>query len=85
MEKERDLLEKVLAEAEAGYAGAYRFLLEKYEENPGAYGPRRCTSLPVWPGAPACRRRHCNGWKRLSAAMAGGTVRRCWRTTTLPR
>ena len=40
MEKERDLLEKVLAEAEAGYAGAYRFLLEKYEENPGAYGPQ---------------------------------------------
>ena len=40
MEKERDLLEKVLAEAEAGYAGAYRFLLEKYEENPGAYSPQ---------------------------------------------
>lgn len=40
MRKENDILEETLALAENGYAEAYRFLLDAYEQNPGGYGPQ---------------------------------------------
>lgn len=40
MKKEQDLLEETLALAEAGYAGAYQFLLGEYEKAPQRYGPQ---------------------------------------------
>lgn len=38
MKKENDLLEETLSIAENGYAAAYQFLLEEYENNPEEYG-----------------------------------------------
>jgi len=40
MKKENDVLEGTLSIAESGYAAAYRFLLEEYENDPEAYGPQ---------------------------------------------
>lgn len=40
MKKENDLLEETLSIAENGYAAAYQFLLEEYENNPEEYGPQ---------------------------------------------
>lgn len=40
MKKENDLLEETLSIAESGYAAAYQFLLEEYENTPEAYGPQ---------------------------------------------
>lgn len=40
MKKENDLLEETLSIAAHGYAEAYRFLLEEFEENPDSYGPQ---------------------------------------------
>lgn len=40
MKKENDLLEETLAIAENGYAAAYQFLLEEYENNSEEYGPQ---------------------------------------------
>lgn len=40
LRRENDILEKTLSIAEEGYAAAYRFLLEKYEQNPGDFGPQ---------------------------------------------
>ena len=34
LRRENDILEETLSIAEEGYATAYRFLLEKYEQNP---------------------------------------------------
>ena len=40
LRRENDILEETLSIAEEGYAAAYRFLLEKYEQNPGDFGPQ---------------------------------------------
>ncbi len=40
LRRENDILEETLAIAEEGYAAAYRFLQEKYERNPGDFGPQ---------------------------------------------
>lgn len=40
MKKENDLLEEALSVAENGYAVAYQFLLEEYENSPEEYGPQ---------------------------------------------
>ena len=40
MKKENDLLEETLSIAENGYAAAYQFLLEEYENNSEEYGPQ---------------------------------------------
>lgn len=40
MKKENDVLEETLSVAESGYAAAYRFLLEEYENHPEGYGPQ---------------------------------------------
>lgn len=40
MKKENDLLEETLSIAENGYAAAYHFLLEEYENNSEEYGPQ---------------------------------------------
>lgn len=40
MKKENDLLEETLSIAEDGYAAAYQFLLEEYENNSEEYGPQ---------------------------------------------
>lgn len=40
LRRENDILEKTLSIAEEGYAAAYRFLLEKYEQTPGDFGPQ---------------------------------------------
>jgi len=40
MKKENDILEETLAIAENGYAAAYQFLLEEYENNSEEYGPQ---------------------------------------------
>ena len=40
LRRENDILEKTLSIAEAGYAAAYRFLLEEYEQQPDDFGPQ---------------------------------------------
>ena len=40
LRRENDILEKTLSIAEEGYAAAYRFLLEKYEQQPDDFGPQ---------------------------------------------
>ena len=40
LRRENDILEETLSIAEEGYAAAYRFLLEKYEQKPGDFGPQ---------------------------------------------
>lgn len=40
MKKENDLLEETLSITENGYAAAYQFLLEEYENNSEEYGPQ---------------------------------------------
>lgn len=40
LRRENDILEETLSIAEEGYAAAYRFLQEKYERNPGDFGPQ---------------------------------------------
>ena len=40
LNKENDILETTLSIAENGYAEAYRFLLDAYEQAPEAYGPQ---------------------------------------------
>ena len=40
LRRENDILEETLSIAEEGYAAAYRFLLEKYEQHPMDFGPQ---------------------------------------------
>ena len=40
LRRENDILEETLSLAEEGYAAAYRFLLEEYEQKPGDFGPQ---------------------------------------------
>lgn len=40
MKKENDILETTLSIADRGYAAAYRFLLDAYEQEPERYGPQ---------------------------------------------
>ena len=40
LRRENDILEETLSIAEEGYAAAYRFLLEEYEQHPGDFGPQ---------------------------------------------
>ena len=40
LRRENDILEETLSIAEESYAAAYRFLLEKYEQHPGDFGPQ---------------------------------------------
>ena len=57
LRRENDILEETLSIAEEGYATAYRFLLEKYEQNPGDFGPQALYFLACLAGGdgqPAC-------------------------------
>ena len=40
LRRENDILEETLSIAEEGYAAAYQFLLEAYEQNSGNFGPQ---------------------------------------------
>lgn len=40
LKRENDILEETLSIAEEGYAAAYRFLLEEYEQRPKDFGPQ---------------------------------------------
>lgn len=55
MKKEQDLLEETLALAEAGYAGAYPFLLGEYEKAPQRYGPQTLYFLACLAGGAQLR------------------------------
>ena len=48
--KENDILEIALSIAESGYAEAYRFLAEAYENDTGNFGPQTLYFLACWAG-----------------------------------
>lgn len=67
MKKENDILEVVLSIAEHGYAEAYRFLLDAYEQTPENYGPQMLYFLACLAGG-INRPVEALGWLRKSIA-----------------
>ena len=70
LKKENDILEKILSIAENGYAEAYRFLLDAYEQAPEAYGPQTLYFLACLVGG-AERPEAALGWLRTAIADRG--------------
>lgn len=70
LKKENDILEKILSIAENGYAEAYRFLLDAYEQAPEAYGPQTLYFLACLAGG-AERPEAALGWLRTAIADRG--------------
>lgn len=67
MKKENDILEAALSAAEHGYAGAYRFLLDAYEQAPEQYGPQTLYFLACLAGGSG-RPTEALGWLRKAIA-----------------
>ena len=70
LRRENDILEETLSIAEEGYATAYRFLLEKYEQNPGDFGPQALYFLACLAGGDGHAERALE-WLRLAIRENG--------------
>ncbi len=70
LRRENDILEKTLSLAEAGYAAAYRFLLEEYEQQPDDFGPQALYFLACLAGGDGQPERALD-WLRLAILENG--------------